>query len=62
MKRKVVMVGALVLALGALGGGVAAASSSGSAGSGTNDAGETDVAITGAELATRLWPTWARAR
>ena len=56
------MVGALVLALGALGGGVAAASSSGSAGSGTNDAGETDVAITGAELATRLWPTWARAR
>ena len=52
MKRKLVIVGALVLALGAIGGGVAGASSAGGNGGSDNDAGETDVPITGDELVT----------
>ncbi len=54
MKRKLALAGALVLALGAIGGGAAAASTGGSGGGnggGESDAGETDVPITGSELA-----------
>jgi len=47
MKRRFALLAALVLALGAIGGGVAAASGGGG---GDSDSGETDVPISGAEL------------